>query len=847
MPRETRSAPSTAAGSGAAASPFRPVQAGVFHKEGEYWTVGYSGKSFRLKDTKGLGYLAHLLRHPGVEFHMLDLVGGIAGQHEDDETNQLAQGLPRGDDGLERAGIHIANLGDAGEMLDERAKVAYRRRLSELREDLDEAKEAGNVERAERAEEEIDTLTRELSRAVGLGGRNRKAASASERARQSITKTIKAVLERIEQSDAALAEAISRCIRTGTFCSYQPDPELPIAWQFGESSIEPEQAPAANGEVAPRRTEPARNSSVVLEVSPFSLSRRTAFVGREPELGAIRAAIDRALSGHGSLVMLGGGPGVGKSRLAEEMANYAWGVGYRCTVGHCYERDEPFPFLPFVEIIESGLAQAASLDEFRRQMADNAPELAQMAPSLRRVFPDIPQPLELPPAQKRRYFFQSFSEALGRAAQSRPQLGILEDLQWADESTLALLIHLAHRVAQLPVVIIGTYRDGYSEHNSALVRTLEELIRMGIRPLKLGGLSKDAIAQMLQGLSQRQTPDRLVNLIFEESQGYPFFVEEVYRHLVEEGNVFDTAGQFRTDIKIDEIDVPENVRLIIERRLERFNEHEKRVLAAAAMIGRSFSFRLLTAVSKIDVDELFTVIEKAQQMGVIVASSEGPEQPFTFAHELVRQTILAGISAPRKQQLHAGVADAIEQLYPRFVIERAGEISDHLLKAGSFADSRRLVRYLILAGKSAHEAAAFEEARRSFRSALSYQGALDLREKAELLASLAMAELSLEQWDAAIANLREALDIYTNLGDRERIGTSFAELADAFVWVGRFPGRNRNCASRTRLPRPGRQRQSAKPSRRARPGQRGVRRPRVGLCCAAGGSGDCVEALGSKA
>ena len=119
------------------------------------------------------------------------------------------------------------------------------------------------------------------------------------------------------------------------------------------------------------------------------------------------------------------------------------------------------------------------------------------------------------------------------------------------------------------------------------------------------------------------------------------------------------------------------MRLIIERRLERFNEHEKRVLAAAAMIGRSFSFRLLTAVSKIDVDELFTVIEKAQQMGVIVASSEGPEQPFTFAHELVRQTILAGISAPRKQQLHAGVADAIEQLYPRFVIERAGVSGPH--------------------------------------------------------------------------------------------------------------------------------------------------------------------------
>ena len=140
--------------------------------------------------------------------------------------------LPRGDEDLEKAGIHIGSLGDAGEMLDEQAKVAYRRRLSDLREELEEAKEAGNVERAEQAEQEIDALTRELSRAVGLGGRNRKAASASERARQSITKTIKSVLERIAQSDAALGDILSRCIRTGTFCSYQPDPDFPIAWEF---------------------------------------------------------------------------------------------------------------------------------------------------------------------------------------------------------------------------------------------------------------------------------------------------------------------------------------------------------------------------------------------------------------------------------------------------------------------------------------------------------------------------------------------------------------------------------------------------------------------------------------
>jgi hypothetical protein len=635
-----------------------PKQA-IFRKEGEYWAIGYSEKSFRLKHTKGLGYLAHLLRHPGAEFHVLDLAGGIAGQRGDAVTSPSTQGLPRGDEDLEKAGIHIGSLGDAGEMLDEQAKVAYRHRLSELRKELDEAKEVGNVERAEQAEQEIEALTRELSRAVGLGGRSRRAMSASERARQSVAKTIKSVLQRIAQSDATLANILSRCIRTGTFCSYQPDPVFPIAWEFAAATVEPEQQPASRADPAPAQADHLQAPPVVLEVSQFSLAEQTAFVGRKSERSTIRAAIDRALTGHGSVVMLAGGPGVGKTRLAMEMAEYASRAGFRYLVGHCYERDEPFPFLPFAEILESGLAQAPSRDDFRRQMGANAPELAQIAPSLRRVFPDIPQPLKLPPEQQHRHLFQSVSEGLANASRTLSYVLILEDLHWADESTLALLIHLANRVAQLPVAIIGTYRDGYTENNPALARTLEELIRMGIRPLKLGGLSKDAIAQMLHELSKLQAPENLVSLIFEESQGNPFFVEEVYRHLIEEGKVFDAAGHFRADIEIDEIDVPENVRLIIGRRLERLDENEKRALTAAAVIGRRFSFQLLTAISQIDVDELFTVIEKAQRMGIIVPCSEGPETPFTFAHELVRQTLLARISAPRKQQLHRSVADAI--------------------------------------------------------------------------------------------------------------------------------------------------------------------------------------------
>src|SRR5271156_4771189 len=213
MPRETRSDTPSRARSGDRATGSRSSANGIFRQEGEYWTVGRDGKSFRLKDRKGLGYVAHLIRHPSTEFHVLDLAGGIASQRDEDETASSA-GLPQADEELAKAGMHVGSLGDAGEMLDDQAKVAYRRRLSELQEDLEEAKAAGNLERAERAEQEIDALTAELSRAVGLGGRNRRAVSASERARQSVTKTIKAALERIAQRNARVGELLSRGIKT---------------------------------------------------------------------------------------------------------------------------------------------------------------------------------------------------------------------------------------------------------------------------------------------------------------------------------------------------------------------------------------------------------------------------------------------------------------------------------------------------------------------------------------------------------------------------------------------------------------------------------------------------------
>src|ERR1700756_1941281 len=135
MARETQSARSGPADLGSPGAHIPSSRKGMFRKEGEYWSIGYGSEAFRLKDTKGLGYLAHLLRHPTAEFHVLDLVGGIASGRAEDESGSLGDGLPRRDEDFEKAGIHITRLGDAGEMLDDQAKASYRRRVSELGEE----------------------------------------------------------------------------------------------------------------------------------------------------------------------------------------------------------------------------------------------------------------------------------------------------------------------------------------------------------------------------------------------------------------------------------------------------------------------------------------------------------------------------------------------------------------------------------------------------------------------------------------------------------------------------------------------------------------------------------------
>jgi hypothetical protein len=201
---------------------------GIFRGEGEFWTIAARGEVFRLSHVRGLSYIAYLLGHPGEEFHILSLASKAGAKQG--EADELAE--PVAEEQATQSDLAVGRMGDAGEMLDARAKADYKRRTAELREQLEEARERGQSEVVDRLEDEIEALGRELSRAVGLGGRDRRAASASERARINVTRAIKIAIERIAEHNPVLATLLTSSIRTGTFCSYTPDSRLPASWQL---------------------------------------------------------------------------------------------------------------------------------------------------------------------------------------------------------------------------------------------------------------------------------------------------------------------------------------------------------------------------------------------------------------------------------------------------------------------------------------------------------------------------------------------------------------------------------------------------------------------------------------
>ena len=512
------------------------------------------------------------------------------------------------------------------------------------------------------------------------------------------------------------------------------------------------------------------------------LAGQTPYVGRVDERAELRRQLEQAANGRGAVVMIGGEPGVGKTRLAEELMGEARQRDMLALIGHCYEMEGALPYVAYVEMLEAA-ARAIAPDVLRTALGDSAPEVARLMPELRRVFPDIPASPELPPEQERWYLFNGMRDFLARAAEGQPLLLVLDDLHWADDSSL-LLQHIAQQVHEMRVLIVGTYRDVELDVGRPLARTLEGLLRQRVaQRISLRRLPETDVSAMLKALSGQDPPAGLVDVVHSETDGLPFFVEEVFHHLAEEGKLFDAKGRWRADLDVGELDVPEGVRLVIGRRLERVGEACKLALTAAAVIGRRFNYQLLERIGEVEPDALLDAIDDAERAQLITdIDTDGPEARFMFSHELVRQTLLGGLSLPRRQRMHLRVAESIEALYRARAEEHSADMAHHLYQAGAAADATKTVRYLSLAAEQASAAAAFEDALRLYDDALSLQADDGTKAHAGLLEARGLALRSLGRGPEARAGWERAVTVFEDLSEGELAGKICEDWSFQLGW-----------------------------------------------------------------
>ncbi len=365
---------------------------------------------------------------------------------------------------------------------------------------------------------------------------------------------------------------------------------------------------------------------------------------------------------------------------------------------------------------------------------------------------------------------------------------LLDDLHWADEGSLLLLERFAQDVAGMRVLVLGTYRDVELDLGRPLARALDSMVRQRlVRRMSIKRLAEPDVGAMLESLGGQGPPETLVDAIYAETEGNPFFVEEVFKHLSESGQLFQPGGSWRSDLTVAELDVPESVRLVLGRRLERLGDEARRALSSAAVIGRSFNFTLIAAMGGgLSEDALLDALDEGERAGLVTSTADAIDVRFTFGHELIRQTLLTGLTTLRRQRIHLKLAETMERLYADDIDEHAGDIAGHLLQAGVTADASKAAHFLGIAGDRALAASAFEEALRSYESGLAVQPKEDRAGWARLRAGEGGAYRALGRWEECEAAWNEAIDVYEALGDRDVVGKLCVEQALQLAWAFRY-------------------------------------------------------------
>jgi class 3 adenylate cyclase/tetratricopeptide (TPR) repeat protein len=517
------------------------------------------------------------------------------------------------------------------------------------------------------------------------------------------------------------------------------------------------------------------------------LATQIPLVGRDPEFARLTGRLEEAAAGGGGLAMVLGEPGIGKTRLLDELAEQAWRDGAFVLRGGCFEAEWSPPYAPFAEALEAHVATARP-EELRADLGQGMSPLAQLVPGIRQVLADVPEPEPLQPDEERFRLLDATASFFLARSRRAPVLVCLDDLQWADRGTVAMLRHTARLAPRGRVLIVGAYRDGEVEKTQALVEALGSLRReVEYDRIKLEGLDARGVAQLLGALGGGQDVEEQVGAAWaRETEGNPLFLRELLIHLVEEGQVYrGEDGRWTSDRPLRELGVPEEVREVMGRRLARLSEGARKFLSAACAFEGSFDFEVVTAVAELDEDDALDAVDEA--LAAQVLQPAGGSEAYTFTNGLLRQSLYAELSPTRQARLHRKVAEALEGTYgDRPTPAQAGEIASQYHRSRGRAGAERGVDPALAAAAHAETTGAHEEAARFLRMALDLSSEDDPR-RLRLLGRLGMALSWALHFDEAVDVATQAAEAIAAAEGPDAVVGYLSEAAYACVMAGSNP------------------------------------------------------------
>jgi class 3 adenylate cyclase/tetratricopeptide (TPR) repeat protein len=429
-------------------------------------------------------------------------------------------------------------------------------------------------------------------------------------------------------------------------------------------------------------------------------------VGRGKELGQILQRMEAVAGGTGQLVFLAGEPGVGKTRLAQEITLHLRNRGFLLAAGRCYEPQQTVAFYPFLEALAS-LFEAAP-PAMRADAPKRWPYLGQLLPD------QIPvHPITSESGDDQQRLFRAISGFLQALAEEAPVALLLDDLHWADPSSLELLQHVARQTRADRVLLLGTYRDVEVGRQHPLEGALHDLLREGLLTrIDVGRLAQnDTAALIATTMGEENVSEEFAGLIYGHTEGNPFFVQQVMHALVERGDIYREGDRWERRT-IEEIEVPESVRSVIGRRLSRLAEETQALLREASVLGQTFNFDELKLVTMRGEEEMEAALKEASDAGI---ARPLEKDNYAFDHALTQQALYSELSPRRRRKIHLAAGEALEKLPDPRPLKRAGELAWHFVQAD---DAERAIVWSLRAGDQAELIFAHSEGELQYRTAL---------------------------------------------------------------------------------------------------------------------------------